>query len=380
MLLRQLFEAPTKEASFALGRMNPAHRGHALLVEAIKQGPGDAFLFLTDRPAKLPTDPLSPQEKLDWAEKSFPDINVSLAKNVFPVAVELYKKGYTDITIFEGEDKLRPLLEKYNGTEATHGFFQFNSINQKKLSRDASADDASGASATKLRQAAMDGDYDTFEANVTKSAKPFAKKMFEKLQGILGNENTNEIFGFATTSGKKHTVKRRPPEPEEPSIQDKIKRRRALASKVGTDKAFRHDAFGTKKKDENLDEIMPAVLTTLRYGGTILKLGKFLWNNKWLISFSLVAWKGISWISDAIEFVQGVIDHPIVKGLLKYGLPAVGVAIAIYGGKKLYDELTTAEKEGKSRKEMTNIIKDFKPDNAEIAQIKKEIEADLATA
>jgi hypothetical protein len=185
MFLRELFEGPGKEASFALGRMNPAHRGHGLLVEAIKQGPGDAFLFLTDRPAKLPTDPLNPQEKLDWAQKSFPDINIALAKNIFPVAVDLYNKGYTDVTIFEGEDKLRPLLEKYNGTEAAHGFFQFEGINQKKLSRDSDADDASGASATKLRQAAMDGDFETFEDNVSDAAKPYAKKMFEKLQGIL---------------------------------------------------------------------------------------------------------------------------------------------------------------------------------------------------
>ena len=195
MFLRELFEGPGKEASFALGRMNPAHRGHGLLVEAIKQGPGDAFLFLTDRAAKVPTDPLSPQEKLDWAQKSFPDITIALAKNIFPVAVDLHNRGYTDITIFEGEDKLRPLLEKYNGTEAAHGFFEFQSINQKKLSRDADADDASGASATKLRQAAMDGDFETFEDNVSDAAKPYAKKMFEKLQGILGSkqeENINE--------------------------------------------------------------------------------------------------------------------------------------------------------------------------------------------
>jgi|11_taG_2_1085331.scaffolds.fasta_scaffold00015_34 nicotinamide mononucleotide adenylyltransferase len=322
MFLRELFEGPGKEASFALGRMNPAHRGHGLLVEAIKQGPGDAFLFLTDRAAKVPTDPLSPQEKLDWAQKSFPDITIALAKNIFPVAVDLYNKGYTDITIFEGEDKLRPLLEKYNGTEAAHGFFEFNNINQKKLSRDADADDASGASATKLRQAAMDGDFETFEDNVSDAAKPYAKKMFEKLQGILGG-----------------------------------------------------------KKEEQVDEFaLPAIMNTLRYGKHALTLGKFLWNNKWLISFSLVAWKSISWISDAMEFLGDIIDHPIVKGLLKYGLPAVGVAIAVYGGKKLYDELVSAEKEGKSRKEMTEVIKNFKPDNSYISDLEKELKAELKAA
>jgi len=71
MLLRQLYEAEGKVASFALGRLNPATNGHALLVDAIKKAPGDSFLFLTDRASKLPTDPLSPDEKLDWARKSF---------------------------------------------------------------------------------------------------------------------------------------------------------------------------------------------------------------------------------------------------------------------------------------------------------------------
>ena len=56
----------------------------------------------------------------------------------------------------------------------------------------------------------------------------------------------DEILGFATKRPKTNTVKRRPPEPEQDSVQDKIKQRRALASKVGTDKAFRHDSLKGK--------------------------------------------------------------------------------------------------------------------------------------
>ena len=55
------------------------------------------------------------------------------------------------------------------------------------------------------------------------------------------NEEIAEILGFATRSPKRatRTVKRRPP--EEDSVQDKIKKRRALASKVGVKKAFASD-------------------------------------------------------------------------------------------------------------------------------------------
>ena len=50
-------------------------------------------------------------------------------------------------------------------------------------------------------------------------------------------------MGFATRTPKRNTVKRRPPEPEELSVADKLKKRRALASKIGVDKAFKQDAI-----------------------------------------------------------------------------------------------------------------------------------------
>ena len=80
------------------------------------------------------------------------------------------------------------------------------------------------------------------------------KKLSEILYNLVGkqvkhrgekftvtDEDINEILGFASKSPKRatRTVKRRPP--EEDSVQDKIKKRRALASKVGVKKAFSSD-------------------------------------------------------------------------------------------------------------------------------------------
>jgi len=51
----------------------------------------------------------------------------------------------------------------------------------------------------------------------------------------------NEILGFAKTSGKKFTVKKRPPEKiDDEPIALKIKNRRAAAAK-GDEKAFSHE-------------------------------------------------------------------------------------------------------------------------------------------
>ena len=187
MLLREISE-PNRSVSFALGRLNPATVGHGLLVEAVKQGPGDAVLFLTDRPAKLPTDPLNPNEKLDWARKSFPDIKIELTKNIMFAASDLYARGYRSVTFFEGENKLGSLLEKYNGQKSAHGFFDFEEIKFERLSRNPDADDASGMSASKMRQAVIDKNFEAFSKGVTKAAQPYAKKMYDNLSTILGSK------------------------------------------------------------------------------------------------------------------------------------------------------------------------------------------------
>ena len=48
----------------------------------------------------------------------------------------------------------------------------------------------------------------------------------------------DEILGFATKSPKRNVVKRRPPEPEEDSVKDKLAKRRAMAAK-GNPKAYK---------------------------------------------------------------------------------------------------------------------------------------------
>ena len=84
------------------------------------------------------------------------------------------------------------------------------------------------------------------------------KKLSEILYNLVGkqikhrgqkftvtDEDITEILGFATRTPKRATVKKKRP-PEEDSVQDKIKKRRALASKVGVDKAFRSDSLKDK--------------------------------------------------------------------------------------------------------------------------------------
>ena len=201
MRLRQIFEAPAKTASFAIGRLNPATIGHERLVDAIKSQPGDHFLFLTDRAPKLPDDPLGPQEKLEWAKQSFDGIQVRLAKSVAIAANQLYRLGYTEVTFLEGEDKLYNMLMQYNGqTEGKRGPiefpFKFDKIKYVKLERNADDPGAAGMSATKLRSYAADGNYEMFTQGITKKAQPQAKALYNTLRtamNVSNNEDINEI-------------------------------------------------------------------------------------------------------------------------------------------------------------------------------------------
>ena len=204
MLLRQLYEAEGKVASFALGRLNPATNGHALLVDAIKKAPGDSFLFLTDRASKLPTDPLSPDEKLDWARKSFDGVSIGLAKTVLTAADRLFKMGYTEVTFLEGEPKLLKILQQYNGVEKELHNYNFDKINYVQLNRDPDAEDATGMSASKMRQTVVDNDLESFKKGVTQKALPHAEEMFKTLQGIMGvdaveEDNIDELELFKKT-------------------------------------------------------------------------------------------------------------------------------------------------------------------------------------
>ena len=198
MLLRELFEAPGKQASFALGRLNPATTGHELLVDKIKEEPGDSFLFLTDRLPKLPKDPLTAQDKLDWARKSFDGISIGLAKTVLIAADRLYKMGYTDVTYLEGIDPEKPfplskLLKDYNGVKKELHDYNFNSIRVVQLPRDASSEAADGMSGTKMRQLVADNNLEKFKQDaVTLKAQPYAEEMFKKLQGIMGVDSVDE--------------------------------------------------------------------------------------------------------------------------------------------------------------------------------------------
>lgn len=353
MHLRDLYESPGKTASFALGRMNPATNGHELLVNAVKSQPGDSFLFLTDRAAKLPTDPLSSQEKLDWARKSFDGISIALAKNISLAAHRLYKLGYTEVTFLEGERKLYQILVDYNGkTEGKRGPiefpYKFDKINYVQLERDAQAADATGMSGTKLRGYVNQNDLEGFKSGVTKLAQPHAEEMFMKLRQIMGeqDESLDEILGFATKRQPRATRKVKTLKIDDKAlgqkVQDKLKQYRKDQAKKE----------GIELSEQELDEAVGAIIK----GGfwALGQLGKLV--GKGAVQGGKIAGKGAVQGGKVVgreitkrpltyflgylgtEVYQFYRDNKeLIENIATYGIPAALVLFLLFKGDEIYD-------------------------------------------
>jgi hypothetical protein len=235
MFLRELFEAPRKVAVAAFGRMNPPTIGHEKLVDKVKSFDGDHYIFLSQT-QKPKDNPLPFDVKLEFAKKFFPGVNVGHPSVRTPIQMlqMLEKLGYTDVIYVAGSDRVasfEKLFNDYNGKE-----YNFDSITVENAGeRDPDADGAEGMSASKMRAAAAAGDFESFAQGVPTPA--LAQKMYDAVRtgmGIKDEVPANEILGFATKSPKRATIKKKRP-PEEDSVQDKLKKRRAMAAKGDPD-------------------------------------------------------------------------------------------------------------------------------------------------
>lgn len=246
MLVRELFEAEAKTVGIIFGRFNPPHQGH---VAAWKKASENDFWYVgTNKSTIGKKDPLPFEVKIQAMETIHPEVKGHIVpeQTWWSLAAWVYKKhGRINLRIITDATDAKvfvPGLQKQNGVEGRHGFYDFESIEWQEAPR--------VSSATDLRKAVADNDPKEFAkaagvpADTTVAGQPFFDIVKKYLTAQMDSaESIEEILGFATKTPKRNVVKRRPPEPEEDSVQDKIKKRRALASKVGVDKAFRSDSL-----------------------------------------------------------------------------------------------------------------------------------------
>ena len=187
----------------AFGRFNPPTVGHEKLLDATKrQAKGGDYKIYPSRSEDPKKNPLSPDEKISYMRKMYPThderiVNDEGMRSIFDVLKKANEDGYSNVNIMVGADRqseFEKLATKYNGE-----LYDFGEINVVSAGeRDPDAEGVEGMSASKLRKAAVDGDFSAFKTGVPKALDDeSAEKLFNTIRKKMGKEKVSETWQFA---------------------------------------------------------------------------------------------------------------------------------------------------------------------------------------
>lgn len=199
-------EEEEKHAVLAFGRMNPITSGHEKLVHTVKdiaKKVGGSHHIVLSHSQDSAKNPLSAEQKIKHAKRAFPDTNFSASNKEHPnflkQAEKLHKSGVTHLHMVGGSDRVKEFhdtLHKYNGTHKS-ALFNFKHIKVHSAGeRDPDAEGTTGISASKMREHAKKGDFESFKKGAPSSmSHEHVKHMFHDVrQGMSIKEDINESF------------------------------------------------------------------------------------------------------------------------------------------------------------------------------------------
>jgi len=208
------------------------------------------------------------------------------------------------------------LFNDYNGKE-----YNFNSIQVVSAGeRDPDAEGAEGMSASKMRAAAKQGDFESFKQGVPDQGS--AEKMYDAVRTGMGvkdavpTENTdlseqqlNEAFPLIV-----------------PALAAAVRMGAPVVSRLLSKEGAKQIAKGVAK-NAGKAAVVTGKAVIKNPGKTVAAYGAYtVWDT----------------VNSAIEFLEDIgLDTALVptvaKVIVQYGIPAAAVLAALYGGKKLYD-------------------------------------------
>jgi len=220
---REITEKSGDTAVFTFGRFNPPTSGHEKVVNAVaaqqKKNSGSKMYVYASHSNDPKRNPLSHPKKLAYMRKMLPkykrNIVASKARNIFEIATELHNKGHRAIVMVVGSDRVTEfdeLLNTYNGVEGRHGYYGFDNIEVVSAGeRDPDAEGITGMSATKMRDEAEKGNFDSFKTGIpdTMSDADKKKMYFDVRKGMgireerdMGKMDTYEEMRDSYLTGK----------------------------------------------------------------------------------------------------------------------------------------------------------------------------------
>ena len=200
--MKTFLEARGDTAVFTFGRFNPPTTGHEKLIDALakQQGKnaGSLMYVYPSHSQDAKKNPLPHARKIAYMKKMFrkyaKNIITSKSRNVFEIATELHNKGHRAVVMVVGSDRVAEfdnLLNKYNGVEGKHGYYGFDDIRVVSAGdRDPDAEGVEGMSASKMRAAAAQGDFDSFKMGVPRNFGD-AKKLYDDVRKNMGVREQN---------------------------------------------------------------------------------------------------------------------------------------------------------------------------------------------
>ena len=193
-----------KTVFLTMGRFNPPTMGHGMLLDKVSKAAGkNPYRIFVSQSNDTKKNPLTYKDKIKFVRKMFPKHARSVmmdtsVKTPIDAAVKLYDEGYKNIVMLADADRTREyeaLLNKYNGKEARHGFYNFNSMKFMSVGgRDPDAKGIEGVSATKQRNAAKENDFTTFAQGLPKNvSNKDAKELFNAVRKGMGLKEQTEF-------------------------------------------------------------------------------------------------------------------------------------------------------------------------------------------
>jgi hypothetical protein len=165
-------EGPTVTVVF--GRFNPPTIGHEKTFNMAKKvAVGGDLKIYPSRSQDPKKNPLTPEVKIYYMKKIFPEYEDNIIddpemKTIFNVLITASEEGYKNVNIVVGSDRqgeFDNLSQKYNGD-----LYNFDLIRVISAGvRDADAEGVSGMSASKMRKAVVDNDFNTFRRGTPKT-------------------------------------------------------------------------------------------------------------------------------------------------------------------------------------------------------------------
>ena len=204
---------------FTFGRFNPPTIGHEKLIKKVESvAKGGTFYIYPSWTQNAKKDPLPHKVKFNWMKKIFP----KYAKNIISdplckTAIHVLTKyeDFDTVAMVVGSDRVssfQKLFDKYNGVESTHGFYEFDKIEVISAGdRDPDAQGVEGMSASKMRLAATNNDFESFELGVPNAISDTEKKnLFNDVRKHMG---INETLEYGTDELRKHCQQMTPHQP-----------------------------------------------------------------------------------------------------------------------------------------------------------------------